>query len=98
MLEIHAINESTLFIRNLIHDIGVRLKCYAVCVQIRRTKYGFADVDSSLAFNEFEFKKLCDSSNELTQKARNFIKKYDKTILVGHENNDAVNREISEEN
>ena len=87
----HAINESTLFLRNLIHDIGVRLKALAICVQIRRVRDGFANVDSSLAYNEWEFENLKNNSMELTNIANDFVKKNNKTILIDNSNNLELN-------
>ena len=86
-IELYTINESTRFLRNLIHDIGMRLRTYAVCMQIRRTKYGYisADSDDCLAFNEMiEFDSLNNNVNKFTCLTRDYINKYDKTILVGH--------------
>jgi tRNA U55 pseudouridine synthase TruB len=91
--EFHSINESTTFIHNLIHDIGIRLKCYAVCVQIRRTKYGFINNEACLAYNELEFKNLYENSTNLTNIAKDFLRKHDKTLLVVQKNFDEINVE-----
>jgi tRNA U55 pseudouridine synthase TruB len=80
----------------LIHDIGIRLKCYAVCVQIRRTKYGFVGHDTCLAYNELEFKDLYENTVNLTNVAKSFIKKYGKSLLIGQEDLDRTNPEIEE--
>ena len=86
-IEVHTINESTLFLRNLIHEIGMRLRTYAVCMQIRRTQYGFVSYDSKecLAFNQMiEYEPLYESLRTLTPLSYEYIRNYDKTVLIGH--------------
>ena len=95
--EVYTINESTRFLRQLVHDIGMRLKAYAICHQIRRVKDGFIGFDSNdcLAYNELEYDRLVESTTNVTEQARVYIKKYDKTILVGHsreEEKDIINK------
>ena len=72
--------------RQLVHDIGMRLKAYAICHQIRRVKDGFVNYDdmNCLSFNQLEYKQLYDSTQSVTQLARSYVSKYDKTILVNH--------------
>ena len=56
-------------------------------MQIRRTKYGFIDYDSNdcLAFNEMlEFNPLYESIKSVTPLAFEYIRNFDKTILIGH--------------
>ena len=74
----------------MIHDIGMRLKAYAICHQIRRVKDGFMSFDSAecLNFNELNYEKLYESTLAVTETAREYVKKYDKTILVGHTRSD----------
>ena len=84
-IEVYTINETSLFLRNLIHDIGMRLRTYAVCMQIRRTQYGFVSYDSKecLAFNEMiEYEPLYNSIRTLTPLSYEYIRNYDKTILI----------------
>jgi hypothetical protein len=88
LIELHTINESTSFLRNLIHDIGVRLKTYAICVQIRRIKDGFCEVNNSLGYNEWSFENIEKNLNDITQLSKHYIDKLDKTILVGSKKSD----------
>ena len=65
----------------------MRLRSYAVCMQIRRTKYGFisSDSDECLALNvEFDFDQFMSSLKTTTNLAHEFIRNIDKTILIGH--------------
>lgn len=86
--EVYTINESTRFLRQLIHDIGMRLKAYAICHQIRRISDGFASYDSQdcLTSNQLNYESLIRSTEGTTLLAKEYINKYDKTILLGHTN------------
>lgn len=64
----------------------------AICVQIRRVRDGFAGVDSSLVYNEWEFENLKNNSLELTNIANDFVKKNNKTILIDNSNNLELNK------
>lgn len=85
--EVYCINESNLFLRNLIHDCGIKLKAYAICMQIRRTRDGFVDandVNNCLVHTEWDsFQRLHDHVIALTEITRERINEYDKQILVG---------------
>ncbi len=68
----------------------MKLKTFAICVQIRRIKHSFADVttdenrENCLAYTEWnDFDKLIENNRIITRLARDFIRKYDKTVLVG---------------
>lgn len=93
----YTINESTRFLRQLVHDIGMRLKAYAICHQIRRVKDGFIEFDSKdcLAYNNLKYDELVGNTHNVTEQARDYINKYDKTILIGHsreEEKDIINK------
>ncbi|CAL1288058.1 unnamed protein product [Larinioides sclopetarius] len=47
-LEIQCINETEMFLAELIHQIGIYMKSLAVCVQIRRTQFGYFGLDHAL--------------------------------------------------
>ncbi len=68
----------------------MRLKAYAVCHQVRRVKDGFMCYDSTecLTLNELNYEKLYESTLAVTKSAREYVAKYDKTILVGHTSKD----------
>lgn len=95
-LEVYCINESTRFLRNLIHDYAIRLRTYAICEQIRRIKDGFVDLSLSadaklssndcLVYNDWTLENIRDNLNKVTQITGEYIKKYDKTIVVGQTN------------
>ncbi len=68
----------------------MRLRTFAICVQIRRIKDSFADVttdenrENCLAYTEWsDLDKLIENNRIITNLARDFIRKYDKTVLVG---------------
>lgn len=82
MEEVYCINESTVFLRNLVHDCGLRLKTNAVCVQTRRIRDGFVDADKCLAFNEWTFEKIQENVTALTQQAVEFVRDNDQQILI----------------
>ena len=88
--------------RNLIHDVGLKLKTYAICVQIRRVKDGFVSADSPhcLVYPDWELNKIQESTYNLTKIAKEHIRTYDKTVLIGHtkEDNDTIISEAIERN
>jgi hypothetical protein len=69
--------------RNLIHDIGLKLKTYAICVQTRRIKDGFADTTNSLTHPDWDFKMIYDNTLQMTKMAKSYIREHDRTMLVG---------------
>lgn len=71
--------------RNLIHDIGLKLKTYAICVQIRRVKDGFVEADSPhcLPHTDWEFQNIYESTLSMSQLAKKMLKKHEKTIIIG---------------
>ena len=72
-------------------------------MQIRRIKDGFADLasnetNSCLAYNEWDLDTLIQNNKLTTNLAHEFIKKYDKTLLVGktkEEELESMNRKYS---
>lgn len=86
--EIHCINESTLFLRNLVHDCGLRLKTHAICVQTRRIRDGFVDVKSDekcLVQNDWTLEKFQQNVSAMTRDTLDFIEDHDKQILISQE-------------
>ncbi|GFX16721.1 mitochondrial mRNA pseudouridine synthase Trub2 [Trichonephila clavipes] len=47
-LEIQCINETDTYLAELVHQIGVYLKSSAVCVQLRRTQFGYFTLEHAL--------------------------------------------------
>lgn len=83
--EIHCINESTLFLRNLIHDCGLRLKTNAITVQTRRIRDGFIEADSDekcLVQSDWNLEKLEANISTLNRETLKFLEEHDKQILV----------------
>ena len=81
--EVHTINETTKFLRNLIYDIGLKLRTYAICVQIRRVRDGFVDYKTNcLAHPEWNFDNIYQSTLRLTKEAKDYIEKFDKKIVL----------------
>ncbi len=73
-VEVHIINENNIFLRNLINDIGIRLRTFAICVAMRRTRDGFASHDQNcLAYNEWTFNELYENTLLTTSKAKEYI-------------------------
>jgi tRNA U55 pseudouridine synthase TruB len=78
-------------LRNLIHDIGLRLRTYALCAHIRRISDGFASFDKhALVYTDWELDKLRNNIVEVTNLARENISKYDKTIVIGQTREELV--------
>ena len=96
--EVFVINESTKFLRNLIHDIGLRLRTYSVCHQIRRTQDGFIDYESPdcMVLNNLNFDTFLEKTQNLNKIAEEYIKNYDKTVLIGHNKAEEADKVFSE--
>ncbi|XP_023230077.1 mitochondrial mRNA pseudouridine synthase Trub2-like [Centruroides sculpturatus] len=47
-LEVHCINETELYLAQLVHDLGLYLKSCAVCVQLRKIRHGHFTLDHAL--------------------------------------------------
>ena len=84
-----------LFLRGLVHDIGLRLKAYAICVNIRRIRDGFMSYDdpACLALNDWNTENICASTQTVTLKAREYISKYKDSVIIGESNDDNIKSE-----
>ncbi|XP_076352186.1 pseudouridylate synthase TRUB2, mitochondrial [Tachypleus tridentatus] len=47
-IELNCINENELYLKQVVHDLGLTLKSCAVCTQIRQTQYGHFTLDHAL--------------------------------------------------
>jgi hypothetical protein len=66
----------------------MRLRAYAICCQIRRISDGFVSFKSTdcVTSNQLNYEPLLRSTVEITSLAKQYVNKYDKTILMGHTN------------
>ncbi|CAG2232327.1 TRUB2 [Mytilus edulis] len=60
-LEIHAINEESVYLSKIIHDLGLRLKSSAVCPQVRRIRHGHFTVESALLRKDWKLESILDN-------------------------------------
>jgi hypothetical protein len=81
--EIHIINETCLFLRELVHDIGYRLKTNAICTKTRRIRDGFVDVALSLPITKWTFDSIYGNNIKLNKLAYDNLKTLNKTVLIG---------------
>jgi tRNA U55 pseudouridine synthase TruB len=83
-IEIHVVNEKNIFLKELIHDIGYRLKTNAICTQIRRIRDGFVDINSCLVHLDLtNFDKIYTNLRVVNGLAHDSIETSNKTILIG---------------
>ena len=83
-IQIYTINEKAVFLKELIHDIGYRLKTNAICIQIRRVRDGFIDINSSLAYIEMtNIDKLVENFELVNKLTHENIETHNKTIVIG---------------
>ncbi|XP_053380777.1 pseudouridylate synthase TRUB2, mitochondrial-like [Mercenaria mercenaria] len=57
-LEVHAINEDSDYLAQLVHDIGLQLKSTAVCTHIHRNRYGIFNLDLTLLKKEWNIQEI----------------------------------------
>ena len=89
-LEITIINEKTPFLKELIHDIGYRLKTNAICIEIKRVRDGFIDSTSSLAHIEWDdINKILDNMRLMNNKAYENLVEFNNTVLIGKSRQEA---------
>ncbi|GFO21169.1 tRNA pseudouridine synthase b [Plakobranchus ocellatus] len=60
-LEIHSINETCTYLRQLVHDLALKLKSTAVCTGIRRLRYGHFDIDRALLRQHWHLDQIVDN-------------------------------------
>ncbi|KAK3763718.1 hypothetical protein RRG08_021390 [Elysia crispata] len=60
-LEIHSINETCQYLRQLIHDLAIKLKSTAVCTGIRRLRYGHFDTERALLRQHWHLDHIVDN-------------------------------------
>lgn len=60
-LEIHSINETCSYLRQLIHDLAIKLKSTAVCTGIRRLRYGHFDTERALLRQHWHLDQIVDN-------------------------------------
>jgi hypothetical protein len=83
-IEISIVNEQSVFLKEMIHDIGYRLKTNAICIEIKRIKDGFIDSTSSLAHIEWnDVNKILDNMRLINSKTYDNLATINKTILIG---------------
>ena len=90
-IEITIINEKTMFLKELMHDIGYRLKTNAICTEIKRIRDGFIDANSSLAHTEWnDFDKILENIRLIKSLTYENLANLNKTILIGQTKHEEV--------
>lgn len=56
--EIHAINETTEYLAEVVNDIALKLKTTAVCTHVHRLRYGVFDTDYALLSKEWHLPNI----------------------------------------
>jgi len=82
-LELHTINERASFLKELIHDIGLRLKTNAICTQMKRIKDGFVGANNALPFVSWNFDEIYQNLKVVTRMAYHEEKLHSKTVVIG---------------
>ncbi|CAF0829380.1 unnamed protein product [Didymodactylos carnosus] len=88
-IEIHALNEDEIHLKEVVVDIGVRLRTSSVSESVRRTNIGPFKVEHALSLDEITPETLLENmknSERLIEEA-NLL---DKTILIGKSHNEEV--------
>uniref|UniRef100_A0A0B7BFT1 Pseudouridine synthase II N-terminal domain-containing protein n=1 Tax=Arion vulgaris TaxID=1028688 RepID=A0A0B7BFT1_9EUPU len=60
-LEIHSINETSSYLRCLVHETAIKLKTTAVCTGIRRLRYGYFDLQRTLLRQHWHLDNIVDN-------------------------------------
>ena len=97
--EIHVINEKPVFLKELIHDIGYRLKTNAICTQIKRLKDGFVGIENSIPYVSWNFDALYANMKEIKAMTYEHEKKLNKTLIIGktvEEQSKILNKKMSD--
>ena len=61
--EIHSINENDLYFKEVIHDIGLKLKSTAVCTHIHRQRYGPFTLKHALLMQQWSLENILKNLN-----------------------------------
>lgn len=59
--EIVCINENDLFIKSLIHDLGIEARTTATCTQLQCFQYGVFNLNSALLKRDWDLKNIGDN-------------------------------------
>jgi mitochondrial mRNA pseudouridine synthase TRUB2 len=89
-LEIHTINETCRFLRELVHDVGYQLKTNAICTNVKRVKDGFIDNNFALPYISWNFNNIYDNISQLNGVTIENIKNYKNTVLVNSTKTDEL--------
>lgn len=60
-LEIHSINETCDYLKEIVHDMGLQMKSTAVCTGIRRLRYGHFDLSYALLRKHWTLEHIIDN-------------------------------------
>ena len=59
--ELHSVNETGPYIVELVHDLGLELRCGAVCTKIRRIRVGHFDTTHAIVSGQWNCDGICDN-------------------------------------
>ncbi|XP_012538291.1 mitochondrial mRNA pseudouridine synthase Trub2 [Monomorium pharaonis] len=83
-LEIVCINEDDMYLKTLIHDLGMQLHSVATCTQIQCFKYALFDLNLALLKKHWELENICnniDQCNTVINQNRDLLEQ-DNPILT----------------
>ncbi|KAM4661989.1 pseudouridylate synthase TRUB2, mitochondrial isoform 1-T2 [Discoglossus pictus] len=73
-LEIQCMHETQQYLRKLIHEIGLELRCSATCSQVRRTRDGTFTADCSLTHKHWDLTNIRRAIKECQERAVEMIR------------------------
>jgi len=59
--EVHAINESSIYLMKMIHEIGLEVRSSAVCSSVRRIRYGHFGVTHALLTKHCDARSIAEN-------------------------------------
>ncbi|XP_012057366.1 PREDICTED: probable tRNA pseudouridine synthase 2 [Atta cephalotes] len=83
-LEIICINENDMYLKTLVHDLGMQLHSVATCIQIQCFRYALFDLNFALLKKHWELKNFCNNivqCNTIINENR-YLLKQDSPILI----------------
>lgn len=87
-LEIVAVNENEMYLKTLVHDLGIQLHSVATCTQILCFRYALFNLDLALLPKHWELQNILDNikqCHDILNQNRSLLKQ-DNPILTKQNN------------
>ncbi|XP_011879289.1 PREDICTED: probable tRNA pseudouridine synthase 2 [Vollenhovia emeryi] len=78
-LEIVCVNEDSMYLKTVVHELGLQLRSVATCTQIQCFRYALFDLNHALMTKHWELENFCDNiqqCNAIIRKNRDLLKQY----------------------